>query len=98
MGCVEEAFFAYAIVGRLTVLEAFTAGYVGEGEEEVVDVVVTRGVGGSGFADEIGELGEERGAELGVFGRIRDYVDVVFGGDLGREGEFVEVLAGDDGG
>ena len=40
-------------------LEAFAAGDVGEGEEEVVDVVVARGVGGAGLADEVGELGEE---------------------------------------
>ena len=79
-------------------LEAFAAGYVGEGEEEVVDVVVARVVGGAGFADEVVEFGEERGAEVGVFGGVGDYVDVVLGGDLGGEGELVEVLAGDDGG
>ena len=40
VGWVGEAFFTYAVVGGLAVLEAFAAGYVGEGEEEVVDVVV----------------------------------------------------------
>ena len=79
-------------------LEAFAAGYVGEGEEEVVDVVVARVVGGSGLADEVVELGEECGAELRVFGAVGDDVDVVLGRDLGGEGELVEVLAGDDGG
>ena len=58
-------------------LEAFAAGDVGEREEEVVDVVVARGVGGAGFVDEVGELGEERGAEVGVFGLVGDDVDVV---------------------
>ena len=71
MGCVGEAFFAYAVVGGLAVFEAFAAGYVREGEEEVIDVVVARIVGGSGLADEIAEFGEERGAELGVFRRKR---------------------------
>ncbi len=98
VGVVGEAFFAYAVVGGLAVLEAFAAGYVGEGEEEVIDVVVARVVGGSGLADEVGELGEECGAELGVFGAVGDYVDVVLGRDFGGEGELVEVLAGDDGG
>ncbi len=79
-------------------LEAFAAGYVGEGEEEVVDVVVAGGVGGSRLADEVGELGEERGAEVGVFRGVGDYVDVVLGGDFGGEGVLVEVLAGDYGG
>jgi hypothetical protein len=37
---VGEAFFAYAVVGGLAVLETFAACYVGECEEEVVDVVV----------------------------------------------------------
>ena len=59
VGCVGEAFFADAVVGGLAVLEAFAAGDVGEREEEVVDVVVARVVGGAGFADEVGELGEE---------------------------------------
>ena len=40
VGCIGEAFFAYAVVGGLAVFEAFATGYVGEGEEEVVDVVV----------------------------------------------------------
>jgi hypothetical protein len=40
VGWVGVAFFAYAVVGGLAVLEAFATGYVGEGEEEVVDVVV----------------------------------------------------------
>ena len=64
VGWIGEALFAYAVVGGLAVLEAFAAGYVGEGEEEVVDVVVARGVGGSGFADEVVEFAEERGAEV----------------------------------
>ena len=92
-----KAFFADAVVGGLAVLEAFATGDVGEGEEEVVDVVVARGVGGAGLADEVGDLGEELGAEVGVFGLVGDYVDVVLGRDLGGEGELVEVLAGDDG-
>ncbi len=78
-------------------LEAFAAGDVGEGEEEVVDVVVVRVVGGAGFADQVGDFVEELGAEVGVVGLVGDYVDVVLGGDLGSEGELVEVLAGDDG-
>ena len=98
MGVVGEALFAYAVVGGLAVLEAFAAGDVREGEEEVVDVVVARVVGGAGFADEVVELGEERGAEVGVFGVVGDDVDVVLRRDLGREGELVEVFAGDDGG
>ena len=97
MGVVGEAFFADSVVGGLAVLEAFAAGYVGEREEEVVDVIVARIVGGSGLADEIVEFGEERGAEFGVFGSVGDYVDVMLGRDLGGEGELVEVLAGDDG-
>jgi hypothetical protein len=65
----------------------------------VVDVVVARVVGGAGFADEVAEFAEERGAELRVFRAVGDYVDVVLGGDLGGEGELVEVtLTGDDGG
>jgi hypothetical protein len=98
MGWVGEAFFAYAVVGGLTVLEAFASGYVRECEEEVVDVVVTRVVGGAGFANEIREFDEERGAELRVFGSVGYYVDVVLGSDFGGEGELVEVFAGDDGG
>jgi hypothetical protein len=61
VGRVGEGFFAYAVVGGLAVFETFAAGDIGEGEEEVVDVVVARVVGGSGFADEVGELGEEFG-------------------------------------
>ena len=64
----------------------------------MVDVVVAGVVGGSGLADEVVEFGEEGGAEVGVFGRVGDDVDVVLGRDLGGEGELVEVLAGDDGG
>ena len=74
---VGEAFLADAVVGGLAVLEAFAAGDVGEGEQEVVEVVVVRGVGGAGLADEVGDLGEELGAEIGVFGRVGDDVDVV---------------------
>ena len=98
MGVVGEAFFAYAVVGGLAVLEAFATGYVGEREKEVVDVVVARVVGGSGLADEVVELGEKGGAQIGVFGRVGDDIDVVFGRDLRGEGELVEVFAGDDGG
>jgi len=65
---VGEALFADAVVGGLAVLEAFAAGYVGEREEEVIDVVVPGVVSCAGFADEVVELGEESGAELGVFG------------------------------
>ena len=61
---VGEALLADAVVGGLAVLQAFAAGDVGEGEEEVVDVVVVRGVGGAGFADEVGDLGEELGRRL----------------------------------
>ncbi len=59
---------------------------------------MVRVVGGVGLADEVGDLGEEGGAELGVFGGVGDDVDEVLGLDLGGEGELVEVLAGDDGG
>jgi hypothetical protein len=58
---VGEAFFADAVVGGLAVLEAFAAGYVGEREQEVVDVVVMRVVDGAGLADEVVELGEQAG-------------------------------------
>ena len=95
---VGETFFANAVVGGLLVLEAFAAGDVGQGEEEVVGVVMVRGVGGAGFADEVGDFGQELGAEVGVFGEVGDDVDEVPGGDFGGEGELVEVLAGDDGG
>ena len=78
-------------------LEAFSTGYVGECEEEVVDVVVARVVGGPGLTDEVIKLGDEGGAEFGVFGAVGDYVDVVLRRDLGGECELVEVLAGDDG-
>jgi hypothetical protein len=98
VGCVGEAFFAYAVVGRLAVLEAFATGYVRECQEEVIDVVVARVVGGSGFANQIAEFGKERGAKLGVFGGVGYDVDVVLGCDLGGEGKLVEVLASDDGG
>src|SRR5262249_42848531 len=98
MGCVGEAFLAYAVIGGLAVLQAFAAGDIRECEEEVVDVVVARGVGRSSFADEVCELGKERGAGLGVFGGIGYDIDVVFGSNFGGEGELVEVLAGDDGG
>ncbi len=79
-------------------LEAFAAGEVGEGEEEMVDVIVARVVGCAGLTDEVGDLVEELGAEVGVVRLVGDYVDVVLGADLGSEGELVEVLAGDDGG
>ncbi len=59
VGVVGEVFFIRSVVGGLAVLEAFAGGMVGEREEEVVDVVVARVVGGSGFADEVVELGEE---------------------------------------
>ena len=63
----------------------------------MVDVVVVRVVGRAGFADEVGDLGEELGAKVGVFWLVGDDVDVVLGRDLRRERELVEVLAGDDG-
>ena len=78
-------------------LEALAAGDVREREQEVVDVVVARGVGGAGLADEVVELGEKRGPEVGVLGQVGDDVDVVLGRDLGSESELVEVFAGDDG-
>ncbi len=96
VGWVGEAFFADAVVGGLAVLEAFAAGYIRECEEEVIDVVVARIVGGAGFADEIVELDEKCGAELRVFGAVGDDVDVVLRSDFGSEGELVEVFAGDD--
>jgi hypothetical protein len=40
MSWVGEAFFAYAVVGRLAVLKAFAAGDVRECQEEVIAVVV----------------------------------------------------------
>jgi hypothetical protein len=49
VGVVGEALFADAVVGGLAVLEAFAAGDVREREEEVVDVVVARVVGGAGL-------------------------------------------------
>jgi hypothetical protein len=61
---VGEALFADAVVGGLAVLEAFAAGDVGEREEEVVDVVVVRGVGGAGFADEVGDSARSSGRRL----------------------------------
>ena len=98
MVVIGETFFSHAVVGRLAVLEAFAAGEVGEGEEEVVLVVMVRVIHGAGFADEVVELGEESGAELGVFGLVRDDVDEVGWLYFRREGELVKVLAGDDGG
>ena len=83
---VREAFFPDAVVGGLAVLEAFAAGDVREGEKEVVDVVMVRGVGGAGLADEVGDLREELRAEVGVFGEVADDVDVMLGGDLGVRG------------
>ncbi len=97
MRVVREAFFSYAVVGGLAVLEAFAAGDVREREQEVVDVVVARTVGGAGLADEVIELGEQRGAKLRVLGQVGDDVDVMPGRDLGGEGELMEVFAGDDG-
>ena len=78
-------------------LEAFAAGDVREGEQEVVLVVVMRGVGGIGLADEVGDLGEQSGTEPGVRWGVGDDVDEVGGLDLRGERELVEVLAGDDG-
>ncbi len=76
-----------AVVGGLAMLEAFATGDVREGEEEVVLVVVVRAIHRGGFADEVGDFGEELGAEIGVFGAVGDDVDVVGRGDFGgREG------------
>ena len=77
VGGVGEAFFADAVVGGLAVLEAFAAGDVREREEEVVDVVVARVVGGSGLADEVVETRRGARGGVGVFGVVGDYVDVV---------------------
>ncbi len=92
-----EAFFLHAVVGGLAVLEAFAAGDIGEREQEVVLVVVVRGVGGVGFAHEVGDFGEERGVQVGILGEVGDDIDVVFRADVGSQRELVEVLAGDDG-
>ncbi len=73
-----EALLSYAVVRGLAVGSRLAAGDVGEGEKEVVDVVVARVVGRAGFADEVGDLVEELGAEVGVFGLVGDYVDVTF--------------------
>jgi len=89
---------ADAVVGGLAVLKALAAGDVREREQKVVGVVVVRAVHRGGFANEVGDLGEELGAEVRVFGAVGDDVEVVGGLDLGCEGKFVEVLAGDDGG
>ncbi len=67
-------------------LEAFAAGDVGEGEEEVVLVVVVRLVEGVGFADEVGDLGEQGGTEVRVVGGVGDDVDEVGGLDSGARG------------
>ena len=98
VGVVGEAFFADAVVGGLAVLEAFAAGDVREGEEEVVDVVVVRLVGGAGLADEVVESRRGAAGRSWSLPGVGDDVDVVLGRDLGGEGELVEVLAGDDGG
>src|ERR1700722_14818637 len=94
---IGVALFAYAVVGGLAVLEAFAAGDVRKREQEVVAVVVVRGVGGTGFADEVGDFGEQVGAEVRVFGLVGDDVDEVGRLDLRSQRELVEVFAGDDG-
>ncbi len=62
----------------------------------MVAVVVVRGVGGTGLADEVRDLGEELGAEVRVFGLVGDDVDEVLRRDFGRQGELVEIKPGDD--
>ncbi len=97
MGFVGEAFFAYAVVGGLAVFEAFAAGDVRERQQEVVAKVVVRGVGGASLADEVRDLGEQLGPEVGVVGFVGDDVDEVFGRDLRSQRKLVEVEARDDG-
>src|SRR5665213_4134808 len=58
---------------------------------------MARGIGCAGFVDEVGDLGEDRGVQVGVGWIVGDYVDVVLGRDVGGERELVEVFAGNDG-
>src|SRR5665213_3868075 len=58
---------------------------------------MARGIGCAGFVDEVGDLGEDRGVQVGVGWIVGDYVDVVLGRDVRRERELVEVFAGNDG-
>ena len=96
---VGEVFFADAVVGGLAVLEAFAAGDVREGEQEVVLVVVMRscrgrqprGRGWRSSARKAGRRSESSGRSETT---SMKWAGLIFGG----EGELVEVLAGDDGG
>src|SRR6185312_9406802 len=93
---IAEGVFGDAIVGGLAMLEAFAAGGVREGEKEVIGVVVMGCVGGVGFADEVGDFGEEFGAQRGVLGLIGGDVEEVFGRDVRGKRVLVEVLARED--
>ncbi len=76
--------------------EPFSAGYVREREQEVVDVVVTRVVGSPSLADEIVQLCEQGRAEIRISRQVRHNIDIVLRCDFGSERELVKVLSGDD--
>ena len=95
---VDEGLFGDAIVGGLVVLEAEVGYLVGEGNEEVVGVVVAGLVESSGLADELGELVDVLLGEGDVFGTVAGEVEIVLGGDVGSEVDLAEPAAGEDGG
>ncbi len=94
---VDEGFLGDAVVGGLVVLEAEVGYLVGEGDEEVVGVVVARLVERAGFADELGELVDVLLGEGDVFGAVAGEVEVVLGRDVGGEVDLAEPAAGEDG-
>ena len=58
---------------------------------------MARGIGFASFVDEVRQLGEQRGTQVGVGWVVGDDVDVVLGRDIGGERKFVEVFARKDG-
>ena len=90
LGVIGETLLVDPIIGGLAVFKALTAGGVGEGEEQVVLVVVVILIERVGFTDEIRDFGEGGRAEIRIARLVRGYVDKVSGLDLGGERKLVE--------
>src|SRR5882672_2483584 len=92
MSYVGKAFLVDAIVRRLPMLKTLATSNVREREQEVVLVVVMRGIQSISLPNEIGNLGKQCWTEVGVFRRVGNNIDIVLWRDLGGERKLVEVL------
>ena len=78
-------------------LQAFASGNVGKRQEEVVHVVVVRGVLHTCFAHQVAHVGQKSRPEVRVLRLIAHHIQVVLRRNFRRQRELVEVLPGEDG-